>query len=353
MNNQTHDDGGGSNGSGSDGSGSGSNPMGSGSSTPPGAISIIVEPNGNKGQEVVDAINAAQTSVYMTMYELNDTDVLTALVNRRNAGVDVEVLLDGSNTTRSNNSPSYATLQSGSVPVKYTAPEPSGPFALTHEKTFIVDGATAWIMSMNLDTGPPQYNREYLATDTASADVTEATAIFKSDYANPTGTPITASGDLVVSPSTAGGNSESDLAALVGEATTTVDVEVEELGGTNDLVKAIAAAAKRGVTTHVVVANDPPLDTTADSSITSAGGKLVMTGPSSNDGTASNPYIHGKAILIDCSGTTCKKGFIGSENDSTQSLLYNRELGVIFTDTAELAKVKTAIDTDFAAGTEQ
>src|SRR6185437_16976410 len=40
------------------GSGSGSNP-GSGSSTPPGAISIIVEPNGNKGQEVVDAINAA------------------------------------------------------------------------------------------------------------------------------------------------------------------------------------------------------------------------------------------------------------------------------------------------------
>jgi phosphatidylserine/phosphatidylglycerophosphate/cardiolipin synthase-like enzyme len=353
MNNQTHDGGdGGSDGGGSDGSGS--NPMGSGSSTPPGAISIIVEPNGNKGQEVVDAINAAQTSVYMTMYELNDADVLTALVNRRKAGVDVEVLLDGSTTTRSNNSPSYSTLQSGSVPVKYTVPEGSGgPFALTHEKTFIVDGTTAWIMSMNLDTGPPQYNREYLATDTSSADVTEATAIFQSDYMHPTGTPITASGDLVVSPSTAGGNSESDLAALVGEATTTLDVEVEELGGTNDLVKAIAAAAKRGVTTHVVVANDPPLDTAADSSITSAGGKLVMTGPSSSDGTASNPYIHGKAILIDCSGTTCKKGFIGSENDSTQSLLYNRELGVIFTDTAELAKVKTAIDTDFAAGTEQ
>ena len=45
--------------------------------------------------------------------------------------------------------------------------------------------------------------------------------------------------------------------------------------------------------------------------------------------------------------------FVGSENFSAGSLGYNRELGVIFDDASEVAKVKSTIDTDFGKGTAQ
>jgi phosphatidylserine/phosphatidylglycerophosphate/cardiolipin synthase-like enzyme len=346
MNQQSGGDGGGGSGSGSGSGGSGGSGSGSGSNiTPTGDISIIVEPNGNKGSELVAAMNAATTSLYMTMYELDHQGVISALTSRHAAGVDVKVILDGSTTTRSFNMPAYTTLMTAGIPIVWS----SSTFTYTHEKTVMIDGKTAWIMTMNANTSSPEYNREYLATDTSLADVQEATAIFQADYAMSSVSP---SGALVV----ANNNARPDLYGLITSATSTLDVEVEELSDTdqNGIVDGIVAAAKKGVTVHVVVANAGP-DSTSDNDIISAAGKgsVVMTGPTSDEGTASNPYIHAKAILVDCSGTSCKKGFVGSENFSAGSLGYNREVGVIFTDETELAKVKTAIDTDFAAGVAQ
>jgi phosphatidylserine/phosphatidylglycerophosphate/cardiolipin synthase-like enzyme len=73
-----------------------------------------------------------------------------------------------------------------------------------------------------------------------------------------------------------------------------------------------------------------------------------MTGPTSGNGTSTNPYIHAKAIVVDNA-----KAFIGSENFSAGSLAYNRELGVIFDNASEVAKVETAIATDYSKGTPQ
>ncbi|HET9989593.1 MAG TPA: phospholipase D-like domain-containing protein, partial [Kofleriaceae bacterium] len=106
------------------------------------------------------------------------------------------------------------------------------------------------------------------------------------------------------------------------------------------------------VKVRVIVGNSSP-DLASISRVKAAGGKVVVTGPMSGNGTAANPYIHAKAIVIDCSGTTCARGYVGSENFSAGSLGYNRELGVIFSAPSELAKLKAAIDTDFAAGVAQ
>ena len=310
--------------------------------TPTGDIQIIVEPNGNKASELVAAINGAQHSVYMTMYELDDQPVINALLARNTAGLDVQVILDGSTTTKSFNMPAFTTLQTATPPIPVVWSSPS--FTYTHEKTVIIDGTVAWIMTMNANTSSPEFNREYLAIDTSAADVAEATAIFKADHAM---TKISPTGALVV----ANNNARPDLYALITSATTSLDVEVEELSDTdtNGIVQGIVAVAKKHIPVHVVVANAGP-DSTSDNDITTAGGTVVMTGPTSDDGTATNPYIHAKAILVDCNGTNCRSGFVGSENFSAGSLGFNRELGVIFNDATQLAKIKTAIDTDFAAG---
>jgi phosphatidylserine/phosphatidylglycerophosphate/cardiolipin synthase-like enzyme len=311
------------------------------------AVSIIVEPNGQDGAELVAALKTATATIELTMYQLDDTDVINALVARQKAGATVRVILDGSTTCKSWNMPAYTTMKNAGVGVVWS----DATFTFTHEKTAIIDDKVAWIMTMNSNTSSPGTNREYLAIDTDAGDIAEAKAIFNGDYAQ---APITPSGNLVV----ADINARAALVQLIKTATTTLDVEGEEFSdlNTGGVVAAVVQAANRGVAVRVIVANDSsPLadQTTAISDVKHAGGKVVVTGPTSGNGTASNPYIHSKALLVDCSGTTCARGFIGSENFTAGSLGYNRELGVTFTVPAELAKIKTAIDKDFAAGTAQ
>jgi phosphatidylserine/phosphatidylglycerophosphate/cardiolipin synthase-like enzyme len=327
------------NGGGDDGGG----PMDAPVVTTTHAVSIIVEPDGQHGAQLVSAINAAHTSVYMTMYEIDDSAVINALVARKQAGLDVQAILDGSTMNKSFNTSAYNTLHNAGIAVVWS----STAFTYTHEKTVMIDGTSAWIMTMNANVSSPTSNREYLGLDTDAGDVAEAIAVFKADHALQAVTPT---GSLVV----ANNNARPKLVALIDAATTTLDIEGEEFSDTysTGIVRAVVRAAMRGVTTHVIIGNSTP-DPTSIALAKNSGAHVVVTGPTSGNGTSSNPYIHAKAILVDCAGTTCAKGFVGSENFSGGSLGYNRELGVIFDNGPELAKIKTAIDTDFSHGVAQ
>ena len=307
------------------------------------AISIIVEPDGNHAMQLISAINAATISINVTMYEMSNTSIINALKARALAHVPVKVILDGSSTNKSFNTSAHDTLVSAGAQVVWSNPS----FTYTHEKCIIIDAKQAWIMTMNATGTAPDENREYLATDTDPADITEAQAVFDADFAMHQ---ITPSGALVV----ANSNARPDLVALINASTKTLDIEGEEFSdlNTGGIVDSTVVAVHRGVTVRVIIGNSSP-DSTSIARVKQAGGKVVVTGPTSGNGTMANPYIHAKAIVIDCMGTSCARGFVGSENFSAGSLGYNRELGVIFSTASELAKVKTAIDTDFAAGVAQ
>src|SRR5690242_4774924 len=183
---------------------------------PSSGVTIIVEPNNNHASELINAINGAQHSVYMTMYQIDNTSIINALVARKQAGLDVQAILDGSTTCKSWNTPAYNTLHSAGVAVVWSNPT----FTYTHEKTVIIDGKTAWIMTMNANTSPPSSNREYLAIDTDTADVAEATAVFQADHAMQS---ITPTGGLVVADT----NARQKLVTLIDSANTNLDIEVE------------------------------------------------------------------------------------------------------------------------------
>ena len=324
---------------GSSGSGSGSS-SGSGFST----VSILVYPNGNHASELIAAINGAKTSVYMTMYEIDDSGVIGAITAAKGKGLDVKVVLDGSSTTRSNNQSAYDSF-SGYVTWSGSA------FTYTHEKCVMIDHAQAWIMTANAESSVPEYNREYLAVDNGAADVAEAEAIFEADYAAQKYTPT---GDLVV----ANSNARPDLVSLINSAQKSLDIEDEEFSDndSNGITDAVVAAAKRGVVVRLVVAggSTDATQTTALADVKSApGASVYVSSVSSGNGTASNPYIHAKAILVDCATGTCKSGFVGSENMTTGSLLYNRELGVLFDDPTQLATVESAMNADFGNAKKQ
>jgi hypothetical protein len=172
-------------------------------------VTILVYPNGNHAAELIAAINGAKTSVYMTMYEIDDSGVIGAIVNRKKAGLDVQVILDGSTTTRSNNTSAYDTFNSAGIPVIWS----SSAYTYTHEKCVMLDHKEAWVMTANAESSVPQYSREFLAIDDEPADVTEAEAIFKADHANQS---IIPSGDMVVADT----NARTDLVALIASTTT-------------------------------------------------------------------------------------------------------------------------------------
>jgi cardiolipin synthase len=317
-------------------------------------VQIIVEPNGNDDSELVAAIKAAKTSVHMTMYLFDDPNVITALVDQHSAGLDVKVVLNQvfPSGTTSQNPQSFSTLQSAGVGVVWAN---STRFQYTHEKTVILDGTTAWIMTMNVDKSSAQDNREYLVIDDEPGHAAEADQIFAADYANQV---IAATGNLVVAPQPPN-NARSAIVAVVKSATKTLDIEAEEFSdfGTSGsgVVQAVAAAAQRGVKVRLVLAqgNATATQTEAITQVKAAGASVVLSGGSSGSGSSKNPYIHAKAMVADCAGTTCASGYIGSENFTGGSLGYNRELGLIISNGAELGKVESTIDADFKAGTAQ
>lgn len=291
------------------------------------AVQIIVEPDGRAGKQVIDAIAGAKRSVHMTMYLLTSNDIVGALVARKKAGIDVRVVLNHNLAQGADNEPAYAQLRQAGVDVRWA---PSG-FALTHEKCFVVDGQSAWIMTMNAAYSPPTSNREFLAIDTDPSDVAEAEAIFEGDFA---GAPASVSGSLVVAPN----NASARVLSLIQSAKATLDVEVEELSDYR-VTDALANASARGVKVRVVIPNNTPTpaEQTAIGAVKSAGAKIVET---------TTPYIHAKAIVAD--GAVA---FIGSENLTLPSLKYNRELGLVFDAPSEVQKVSAAIAADFAKGT--
>ncbi|MER5639807.1 phospholipase D-like domain-containing protein [Kitasatospora sp. NPDC002227] len=295
-----------------------------------GTYSLLVFPD-QSHNAVVSFINTAATSVDITMYELRDTSVTSALVAKQKAGVKVRVILDGQHT--SVNGTAFNTLRSGGVGVTYS----SSAFVYTHQKTVTVDSAKSLVMTGNLDSTYYANDRDYGVFDTDSADVAAIERVFAADYAKTAVTP-TDGDNLVWSPT----DSQSRLLALINGAQHSLDLEQLEFGDTA-LVNAIVAAEQRGVAVRVV-GMDPSSYGSYFDEVVNAGGSVVTY--SSSGGL----YVHAKVIVADY-GTTTAKVFAGSENFSDNSLNHNRELGLIVSDSGVLSGIESTFATDFANGT--
>lgn len=292
----------------------------------PDNITVTVEPT-DQAQVVLSAIQAAKKSVHLTMYLMNDKRFINALIAQHVAGHDVKVILNKTFPNNSGtNAATFNTLQTAGVSVAWSNPA----FTLTHEKCVLIDGASAWIMTMNLETTSSQ-NREYLALDNEPGDVKEAEDMFAADFAS---TPYVPAGNLLVAPI----NARDQLLQLIQTAKTSIDLEGEELSDYK-IANALVAAQKAGVKVRVVVADNTP--TAAQTSVVTQ--LKYNTIPVVKLGT---PYIHAKALVVDGA-----QAYVGSENFTTGSLQYNRELGLITTNAPTAASIGKTIAKDFAAGT--
>ncbi|GAC1567761.1 MAG: cardiolipin synthase [Ktedonobacteraceae bacterium] len=316
------------------GNGNGTTPCLSNCATGAGVqgVRVYVEPDDGE-QVITGAIRSASKSVWLEIYILSDSNVIHALEDAANRGLDVRVMLEPHPIGGSSSAArTLDELKAAGIKAQYTDPD----FKLTHEKGMIIDAITAYIMTSNFSRSAlggyssGTRNREYGIIDTNPQDVQAVTAIFNADW-NHTNAHFN-DPNLVVSPI----NSRSDFTALINSAQHTLLIEAEEMNDSS-IEQALVNVARRGVQIEVILPY----------AISSSGGSNRQGISTIKQGSVTvreDPqlYMHAKIIIVD--GI---RAFVGSENISTQSLDENRELGIIVSDANVLSKLQSTFQIDW------
>jgi phosphatidylserine/phosphatidylglycerophosphate/cardiolipin synthase-like enzyme len=291
-------------------------------------VDVIVEPDDGV-RMITRPIRTATSSIWLTMYLLTYRTIIHDLEYAHAHGVQVRVILEPHpyGTLSNPNRYAYNNLMAADIPVHWA----SSRFRLTHEKSMLVDGTTAYIMTTNFTRSAFKANREFDVVDHDARDVATLRALFSADWNDRPYAP----GDpnLPVSPADA----RPLLTALIRSARHTLDVYAEELQDTN-MERALAAAARRGVRVRVILPapSGPDRDAPGVALIGAAGAQVHRL-------PQSYLYVHAKAIVADG-----RRAFVGSENLSTASLNQNREVGVIVADASAIQTLESTFDGDWA-----
>lgn len=291
---------------------------------------LLVEPDDGYGP--VDAfIGRAKHSLDMTMYELADPTAESALIADAARGVDVRVLLDHAYSGASVNGRAWRRLHAGGVHVAWSH---SGQ--IFHQKTITIDGTASLIMTGNLTSTYFPTTRDFAVTDTGATDVEAIEATFNADFAGSVRAVTPPAPDLVWSPGGQGA-----IIDLLDSARVAVSIENEEMDSA-PVESALERDARRGVRIAVVMTASFRWDAVFDN-LESAGIRVYVY-----HGELPR-YIHAKAIVVDA-GRTDQRACIGSQNFSTASLDYDRELGVMTTDPAIVHRLAITLAADARGG---
>lgn len=280
-------------------------------------------------------IESAATSILFTIYDFSDPRVEDELADAAARGVAVKVMIDpGERLALTDSKGIVADLVRAGVTVRSTNPS----YRITHAKYFVVDGTTAYISGNNFTYADGKKNRAFAVITTDVKVVDDLTTIFWSDWRRK---PVTldqlTSDRLIISPLNAG----SRIKALIDGARTTIVIATQYLK--SDMVnQALAAAAVRGVKVQAITDG-----TYADSRTAASDAGVFIGGDVIR--VSMTPYYHVKMMIVD--GTQM---FVGSQNYSDppltegNPLIRQREVGIVVTDPALIAKAQAVFAFDWS-----
>ncbi len=291
-------------------------------------LTIFVEPEASE-KPIVDAINSATKEILVEVYLLSDNEVLTALEEAHSRGVNVRVMIEEDPFGGGNiNETTAARLVNFGIPFKHTNPT----FALTHQKSIVIDREILFVLNQNLTESAFKRNREFNIIDYNLSHVAEVVKIFEADWERKSYIP--SENDLVVSPV----NSRDKLTSLLKSAKFSVDIEAEVVE--DDEITEILSAKAKDIPVRIII---PDLSKIESNKIEAE--KLINAGVQVR--TLSSPYVHAKLIIVD--GV---RGYVGSVNFTGHSMDLNRELGILFSQGDIISKVQGTFNEDWQNATE-
>jgi phosphatidylserine/phosphatidylglycerophosphate/cardiolipin synthase-like enzyme len=140
--------------------------------------SLIVQPN-EGAAPVIERIDAAKKSLRVKQFTLTEPAIIAALIRAHGRGVGVRIMLNPHRSSGDRaNDDSFKALRHAGLTVEWTNPA----FAVTHEKSMVVDDALALLSTFNYATKYFTETRDYGIVTTLPDQVADVIACFEADW---------------------------------------------------------------------------------------------------------------------------------------------------------------------------
>jgi cardiolipin synthase A/B len=272
---------------------------------------LIILPD-DTADAIIDPINAACHSLNIRMFLFTDPTLLNAVIAAKRRGVHVRVMLNPARRDgTSDNDVTRKALQAAGVAVKDSSTE----FAVTHQKSMVIDNRVGFIESLNWETRDLTETRDYAVETTKKSEVAEMVRCFDADWAERPFTPETGS-QLIWCPN----NGRQRIADFIDGAKHTLWLQNERY---QDMViiERLVRAVNRGVRVHIMARELHKLK--RKKLFEGVSGLRIVHDVGAKVRTLRHLKLHGKIMVAD----NCR-AIVGSINLSPGSFDDRRELAI-------------------------
>jgi len=293
-------------------------------------VRVLVQPDDGV-EPVLQLIGSAEHSVFVKQFTLSHPAILDALINQHAAGRQVRVMLNPARSSGDRaNDASFARLQAGGIEIAWTNPA----FAVTHEKSLVIDERIALIATFNFTEKYFTQTRDYgLVIDHPQA-VAQISAGFATDWDRKDFHP-----DPAIPLLWSNHNSRPIMSRFIDSAQERIAIQHPKFVDATILDRLIKARV-RGVEVrllcggkHGISAWDI-LDTFSSLSILQKFGVSVRK--------QRNLRLHAKLIVIDRA-----RALVGSMNIDRSAFDLRRELGLVFSAPEAIERLRAVFRADW------
>jgi phosphatidylserine/phosphatidylglycerophosphate/cardiolipin synthase-like enzyme len=275
---------------------------------------------------LVDSINEAQKSIDLKIYMIDTSEprISQALKGALNRGVKVRLMVedDPFYWEKPTTNPSEKAIEEFvKAGAEYKPDNPKfSKNCVTHEKSLVIDGKKAIVLTGNLRSSTFTKNLDLGAIIIRNQKVVDQVEeVFNADWER-TPLPNLKETGLVISPD----NAREEITNLIKGAKSSIHIIQQSLTD-REMVKLLADKSKKGVEVEALLANPALVQNNMQPAA-----YLALNGTKVRFLEA--PYIHAKALVVDNEKPDKEKSFVGSQNFTQPALDRNREMGYIFSD---------------------
>ena len=277
---------------------------------------LIVEPDDGI-DPILKTIEGAKKSLDIKMFQFTDPVLMTAVADAYKRGLKVRVMLNPSRFTgEHDNDEAFEFFKNAKVNVKETNPK----YPITHEKSMVVDGKQAFIMSLNW---APKYfglTRDYGLVTNDPEEVAEVAGCFEADWNRVDFTPPQVS-NLIWSVGTA----RQAVIDFIKEADKSLYIQHEKYVDTPVIEALVHAKMKKGVKVHATAL--PVHSLRSFYILEGVAGLRLLEDLGIHVHKLHGVHLHAKLILADK-----KRALLSSFNIYPKCFNERRELGIRFSD---------------------
>ena len=292
--------------------------------------SVIVLPD-DSARPIVEAIAGAKESIRVKMFIFSDPTLLQAIIDAHKRGVKVRIMLNPARRSgEKENDESRKLLTAAGVEVIDSNPA----FDVTHEKSMVVDDATAYVKSLNWQTKNLTVTRDYAVVTTHKHEVDEIIECFEADWNRTAFTPGDHSHLIWCI-----GNGRQRLGQLIYEAKHSLWLQNERYQDPV-MIEHLVRANRRGVKVHVMAR--PPHKLKKDKLIEGVSGLRTLEDVGVKIHKLKHVKLHAKVLLADG-----ERAIIGSINLAPGSFDSRRELAIEARDEHVVSRIHDVMRNDW------